>query len=191
MNCRLIQNIKHSCEYNPGGISEIYLLDIRDFVSYRFRDDKLYDQCFVDSIKISAQDYIRLDVVDESNFTENQDNGIYTQTITTFVRSLDYQKTASLLLAGVNKYLIVFSSQGKMFSFGSDGGATLSYTQQTGQRGETAGYSITITKKSIYPLFEAAPDKTVIESLLSTEDKVNLVTTEDGYCIPILELWKK
>lgn len=191
MSCRLIQNIKHSCGYNPGGISEIYLLDIRDFVSYEFKDDKLYDQCFVDSIKISASDYVRLDVVDEANFTESQDSGIYTQTISTFVRSLDSQKTAGLLLADSNKYLVVFRSQGKMFSFGSDGGASLSFTQQTGQRGETGGYSISITKKSIYPLFEAAPDKTVIESLLSTQDKVNMIVTEDGYYIPILESWKK
>ncbi len=190
MSCRLIQNIKHSCEYNPGGISEIYLLDIRDFISYQFLNDKLYDTCYVDKIKISALDYIRLDVIDETNFTENHDNGIYSQTIETFVKSLDHQKTSSLLLARSNRYLIVFKSLNKMFTFGSDGGASLSFTQQTG-KGESSGYQIIISKQSIYPLFETTISGTFIESLLSTEDKSNLIITEDGYCVPILEQWKK
>lgn len=160
MGCKLIQNINHSCEYNAGGITEIYLLDIRDFISYRFKDDKLYNECLVDKINMIDVDYIKLDTVSESNFTETEDNGIYKQTLTTFVGTLDYSKTSNLLLAKTNTYLMVFgNSQGKLYSFGSDGGASISFAQQSGQLNETSGYAITITKSSIYPLFEVNADQ--------------------------------
>lgn len=154
MSCFLTKNIKHTCEYNAGGISSIYLLDIRDFVSYTFRGDKLYTDCFVENIKIVAE-YIEISSVDGCNFTETQDNGIYNQQLTTFVRSLNSEKLSNLLLASANKYLVAFkTTQGRAFSFGSDGGSSLTFTQQTGQLGEVSGYNITLSKDSIYPLFE-------------------------------------
>lgn len=161
MSCRLLKNIKHNCEYNAGGIINIFLVDIQDFIAYVFKDDKLYNQCFVESIKITAQNYILLDSVDESNFTETQDNGVFKQELSTFIGTLEGEKTSSLLLANSNKYVVIFqTSQGRAFSFGSDGGASISFSQITGQLGESSGYSITIDKNSIYPLFEIDIDNT-------------------------------
>lgn len=154
MSCFLTKNIKHTCEYNPGGITSIFLLDIRDFVSYTFKDDKLYNECFVENIKAVAG-YIEISTVNESNFTETQDSDIYKQELSTYVRSLDAEKLSNLLIAKANRYLVAFTTlQGKAFVFGSDGGVSLSFTQQTGQLGESSGYKITIYKQSIYPLFE-------------------------------------
>ena len=184
MGCKLIQNINHSCRYNAGGITDIYLLDIRDFISYRFKDDKLYDECLVDRINIKDVDYIKLDTVSESNFIETEDSGIYKQTLTTFVGTLDYSKTSNLLLTKRNRYLLIFgNSQGKLYSFGSDGGASISFSQQSGQLTEASGYAITITKNSMYPLFEvdaARFNKTFVlgthlKVLIPTEDKKNAI----------------
>lgn len=161
MSCRLIQNIKHNCQYNAGGIKNIYLLDIRDFISYKFSDDRLYNECLVEEINISAPNYLELDIIDTSNFSESKDNDIYRQSLTTFIRSLNAEKTASLLLASSNKYLIIFrTTEGKTFCFGSDGGASISFTQLSGQLGESSGYSVSIEKSSIYPLFEIDIDNT-------------------------------
>lgn len=161
MSCRLIQNIKHNCEYNAGGIKNIYLLDIRDFISYKFSDDRLYNECMVEEINISAPNYLELDIIDTSNFSESPDNDIYRQSLTTFVRSLSSEKTANLLLVTSNKYLIIFrTNEGKTFCFGSDGGASVIFSQLTGQMGESSGYSVTIDKNSIYPLFEIDLDNT-------------------------------
>lgn len=158
MSCFLVRNIKHTCEYNAGGIASIFLLDIRDFVSYTFREDKLYTECYVENIKAVA-DYIEISSVDESNFTETQDSDIYKQELSTYVKSLDADKLSDLLRAKSNKYLAVFRTlQGRAFTFGSDGGVSLSFTQQTGQIGEASGYSIKLTKQSIYPLFEVNID---------------------------------
>lgn len=153
MTCFLTKNIKHSCEYDSGGIASIYLLDIRDFISYKFRDDNLFNECYVEEINVGDR-YIQLDVVDESNFIESEENGIYKQELSTFIRSLEAGKLRNLLITKSNKYLVVFVTQGKAYSFGSDGGASLSFTQQTGQLGESSGYQIKISKQSVYPLFE-------------------------------------
>lgn len=159
MNSRLIQNIKHGCEYDAGGINSLYLLDIRDFVSYVFMDDELFDRCFAEKIR-AVSEYTEVSTVDESNFKETYENGIYRQQLTTYVRSLEAEKLSSLLQAASNRYLVTFRTpQGRAFSFASDGGATLSFTQQTGQMGETSGYNITLTKNSIYPLFEVSVDE--------------------------------
>lgn len=161
MACKIIQNINHSCEYNPGGIKDIYLLDIRNFISYAFKDDKLFDQCFVEAIKIAVPGYIHLDTVEESNFNETKSDGIYTQQLSTFVRTLSHAKTSELLSADSCKYLVIYRDfNGRTFTFGSDDGASLTFTQQSGQSGEAAGYTITIDKKSIYPLFEIDIDGT-------------------------------
>lgn len=165
MACRLIHNIKHKCTYNPGGLSEIYLLDIRDFISYKFSDDSLFNVCYADNIiKYEDSRFIVLSEVSESNYTESGNAGLYTQQLTTFVGTIEAEKTSDLLLASVNKYLIVFRNlQGKYYTFGQDGGASVSFTQITGQVGETAGYQVTITKDSVYPLFELNPDALISE----------------------------
>lgn len=138
-----------------GGIAEILLLDIRDFLKYRFKDDANYNVCFVESIQTANDKFIHIETTSESRFSETNESGIYKQSLNTFIRSLDAEKTASLLLANTNKYIVVFRGfQGKTFCFGSDGGASVSFTQQTGKNGEIEGYSIEITKQSIYPLFE-------------------------------------
>lgn len=161
MTSRLLQNIKHGKWYDAGGVAGIYLLDVRDFVSYRFKDDKLYDRCLVEKINIAVQDYITLDTVGESNFSENYENGVYKQQLATFVRSLSHNTTSDLLLAASNRYVVIIhTSQGKTYTFGSDGGASVRFTQQTGQMGEVSGYAVTIEKNSVYPLFEIDIDNT-------------------------------
>lgn len=187
MSCKLIQNIKHTCGYNSGGISEIYLLDIGDFIAYYFKDDSLYNSCFVDRIlKDDDIPYTVLSEVSESNFTETNDSGLYKQQLTTFVGTLQSVKTSQLLLAATNRYLVAFRNmQGNVYAFGSDGGATLTFTQASGQVGETAGYAITLAKDSIYPLFEvdaAKFDKTLV---LGTEDKRIVLTENRKYAILI------
>lgn len=154
MGCKLTQNIKHNCEYNPGGISEVYLLDIKDFEGYFFKDDGLYDSCHVERIMRKGE-FIQLDVVNESGFTEKQEGGIFKQELQTFVRSMQSRKTAQLLLATSNRYLVLYKLyDDRWFTFGQDGGASVSFTQQSGQVGEASGYQLTISKSSIYPQFE-------------------------------------
>lgn len=158
MSCNLIKKITHKCEYNAGGISNIFLLDIDHFKSYRFKGDKLYSECFVEAVDASA-DYVELDVVNECAFSESQSNGIYKQELATFIRSLEGEKLSQLLLAGANRYLVCFKTlQGRAFTFGSDGGASLSFGQKVGAVGEVEGYAITLSKNSIYPLFEMQLD---------------------------------
>lgn len=179
MSCSLIQNIKHTCEYNSGGISNIYLLDIRDFLYYVFQEDLNYDNCFVERIIKKDVPYIQLSNVNESNFTESNETGLYTQQLTTFVRTIKAPKTSSLVLSSTNKYLVVFeNSQGYIYSFGSDGGASVSFTQVSGQLGEASGYNITITKDSIYPLFEVDKAQFNKTPVLGTENN-RIVITED------------
>lgn len=80
--------------------------------------------------------------------------------------------------------------ENKYFCFGSDGGATVSFSQISGEIGGSSGYNLTINKSSVYPLFQINFNNRIIESLLTTENN-QLITTEDNYFIPILELWKK
>lgn len=179
MGCRLTQNIKHSCEYNPGGISNIFLLDIRDFVAFKFLGDKLFDQCYAQEIlKQEDSEFIQLGAVNESQFTESSQNGIYNQELKTFVRSLSAQNTSRLLLASTNRYLVIFKTYGgSLYSFGMDEGAKLSFTQISGQLGAASGYEITLSYSSLYPLIQL-DDKILMLRLLATEDN-KLVLTED------------
>lgn len=187
MTCRLIQNIKHTCDYNPGGITEIYLLDIRDFITYYFTNDSLYDSCDIDRVIMPLDvDYIQLDVVSESNFTESNDNGLFKQQLTTFVGTLGHKKTSDALLASINKYVVFFrTTQGKVYSFGSDGGASFSFTQATGQTGGTSGYNITLSKNSTYPLFEVDAYKFNKTLVLGTENHIVVSTEDERYAILI------
>lgn len=186
MACRLVQNIKHSLGYDAGGIKEILLLDINDFVSYQFAEDKLYDRCYVESIKVAAKNYIHFDTVSQNNFVESFDNGVYTQKLTMYIRSLDHTKTSNLLKAKSNKYVVAFRTmQNKCFVFGSDGGASVNFNQQSGQLSEGSGYSIVIEKLSVFPLFEINIEHTYnIYKILATES-LEAITTEDSKTISI------
>jgi hypothetical protein len=162
-------------------------LDIRDFIAYYFKSDSLYDSCFVDRIlKDDDIPYILISEVSETNFTETNDSGLYRQQLTTFVGTLESVKTAGLLLASAGRYLVAFRNmQGNVYVFGSDGGAALSFTQVSGQLGETAGYTITLTKDSIYPLFEVDAEKFDKTQVLGTEDKRIVLTENRKYAILI------
>ncbi len=191
MNKNIITGIEKHTGYNTGGISNIFLLDIRSFIAYRFTDDMLFDECFVESVRISDYNYMEVETIESSKFQESMDNGIYKQQLTTFVRKLGATKTSNLLKTNATKYLVMFKTyENKYFCFGSDGGATVSFSQISGEIGGSSGYNLTITKSSVYPLFQINFNNRIIESLLTTENN-QLITTEDNYFIPILELWKK
>lgn len=191
MNKNIITGIEKHTGYNTGGISNIFLLDIRSFIAYRFTDDMLFDECFVESVRISDYNYMEVETIKSSKFQESMDNGIYKQQLTTFVRKLGAAKTSNLLKTNTTKYLVMFKTyENKYFCFGSDGGATVSFSQISGEIGGSSGYNLTINKSSVYPLFQINFNNRIIESLLTTENN-QLITTEDNYFIPILELWKK
>lgn len=185
MSSRLLNNIIHTGNYNNGGITEVHILDIRDFVSYRFQDDSLFDNCYVEKITASSL-FSELGSVDESYFTESQNNGIYKQELTTFVRTVEANKTAGLLTASFSNYLVAFrNTQGKMYCFGSDGGASLSYVQQSGKVGEVTGYQVTLSKESIYPLFELNPDGYNSIEVLATEYGIPIITEDQESTIKV------
>lgn len=191
MNKNIITGIEKHTGYNTGGISNIFLLDIRSFIAYRFTDDMLFDECFVESVRISDYNYMEVETIESSKFQESMDNGIYKQQLTTFVLKLGAAKTSNLLKTNTTKYLVMFKTyENKYFCFGSDGGATVSFSQISGEIGGSSGYNLTINKSSVYPLFQINFNNRIIESLLTTENN-QLITTEDNYFIPILELWKK
>lgn len=191
MNKNIITGIEKHTGYNTGGISNIFLLNIRSFIAYRFTDDMLFDECFVESVRISDYNYMEVETIESSKFQESIDNGIYKQQLTTFVRKLGATKTSNLLKTNATKYLVMFKTyENKYFCFGSDGGATVSFSQISGEIGGSSGYNLTINKSSVYPLFQINFNNRIIESLLTTENN-QLITTEDNYFIPILELWKK
>ncbi len=176
MTCRLLQNIKHSCEYNGGGITDVYLLDIRDFECYRFAEDVLFSNCYVNLIHAS-EPFWEIGAVSESSFSETQENGLYKQQLTTFIHTIEGEKSSNLLLASANKYVVAYrNSQGRMYSFGSDGGASLSFTQVSGAMGETAGYQVILSKNSVYPLFEIDASKFSGALVLGTEAEEVIVT---------------
>lgn len=184
MGCKLTQNIKHNCEYNPGGIIDVFLLDVNDFYHYQFENDGLYNSCYVEDIIKQGVAFIKLDVVSASAFTERQEGGVYKQELQTFVRSLNSAKTSQLLLTKANKYIVAYRTHDdKAFSFGMDGGASLVFTQQSGQVGDASGYQIIISKSSIYPQFEIDGD-ILKENLLSSEG-YQLMVTEDGFYVEI------
>lgn len=189
MTCKLLKDIKHRCEYNAGGIAEIVVLDINDFVSYTFTDDRLYDSCLVEEINTKSDSVlVSLDVVSESSFTEQEANSIYTQTLSTFVRSLGHENLERLLRAKGSRLLVMFRThQDVWFTFGSDCGAALTFEQISGQLGESSGYKITIKANSIYPLFEANVDFSVPLTVpaLGTEDNRVVMSEDESFAFQI------
>lgn len=168
----------------PGGIIDVFLLDVNDLYHYQFENDGLYNSCYVEDIIKQGVAFIKLDVVSASAFTERQEGGVYKQELQTFVRSLNSTKTSQLLLTKANKYIVAYRTHdGRAFSFGMDGGASLAFTQQSGQVGDASGYQITISKSSIYPQFEIDGD-ILKENLLSSEG-YQLMVTEDGFYVEI------
>ena len=184
MTTKLLNNILHTPDYNTGGVSRIYLLDVDDFVSYQFEGNQLYDKVLVEKMKVRSSDYITLDIVDETEFSENYANGIYKQELKTFVRTIDHSKTASLLAMQNRNYVVFFGSNDGLYTFGSDGGASVSFNQQTGQMRGVAGYNLTIHKDSIYPLFEVDEARLNRIDVLGAES-LEAIVTEIGKLIQV------
>ncbi|GAB6011730.1 hypothetical protein [Viscerimonas tarda] len=154
MNYTLANNIKSAAGYNVGGITHIWLLDISNFSAYKFANSNSSEQGIVESI-VASSPFMELETVNESAFTEDYSDNVFRQKLNSFVYPLKANSLNKLLIAGNNKYLVAFRTpQGRFFAFGSDGGASISFTQQTGQMGEASGYAVSIVKNSIYPLFE-------------------------------------
>jgi hypothetical protein len=157
MDYKLISDIKPAPGYRVGGISHIWLLDIADFVSYKFEENNPDLRRMITAI-VASSPFIELATMSGSSFTEDCADNVFRQKLSASVEPLSVEISSKLLVASRNKYLILFCSrQGQFFTFGSDGGASLSFTQQTGSENEASGgYTVTIIKNSIYPLFEAA-----------------------------------
>lgn len=154
MKCKLLQDIRSACEYNAGGLTHIYLLEIGYFQSYRFRNDGLYDESYVEKLFRTAP-WVKLTVENESKFTETLTKGIYKQEAETFVRPIDAQLISWLQRVRERKFLVVFRTRlGRYFTFGSDGGVNLNFSGQTGQVGDVNGVNLKISKESKYPHFE-------------------------------------
>ncbi|MDR1809201.1 MAG: hypothetical protein LBR34_02195 [Prevotella sp.] len=152
MNYELTTDIKSATGYVEGGISHIWLLDIKGFTAYRFADGNNF---FVTGI-VASTPFIELEASVEACFTEDCSENVFRQKLATFIYSLSAERIENLLAAGNGKYLVLFRTrQGHFFTFGADGGASLSFSQQTGRTGEASGYGISIVKNSIYPLFES------------------------------------
>lgn len=165
-------NILELCDYSIGGVSSAYLLDIRDFGGYKFANDGLYDSQMVDSIDIKDE-YIAISTNDQSSFTESYSQEIYTQDLSLFVQGFNSDILRSLIKIRRNKYLATFkTNDGKAFTFGSDGGCSVSFTQTTGKTKESSGYTITVSKKSIYPLFGVSLDQYNKNLLWLFEDSI-------------------
>jgi hypothetical protein len=155
MDYKLTSDMKPASGYNVGGVSRIWLSDIEDFASYQFEENDSGCRRMVTSVSASSP-FIELGIMAEANFTEDCVDNIFRQKLSAFIEPLSAEMSAKLLIATGNKYLVLFRSpQGKFFTFGSDGGASLSFTQQTGAGNESSGYAVTIVKNSIYPLFES------------------------------------
>jgi len=161
-----IRNIKSLPEYNVGGISKIWILNIDDFITYRFSNDKLYNQGLVEKV-VATSPFLELDPVSESNFSETWTNNMYRQELNTFAGILKSSTLTNLLYAKTSKYLVAFRTiHGRNFIFGADGGASLSFSQQTGKTGEVSGYNIGIAKNSVYPLFELSDLNTGLYNII-------------------------
>jgi hypothetical protein len=155
MDYKLTSDIKSASGYNAGGVSRIWLLDIEDFASYQFEENNSGCLRMVTSV-VASSPFIELGIMADANFTEDRVDNVFRQKLSAFVEPLSAENSAKLLIATGNKYLVLFRSpQGKFFTFGSDGGASLSFAQQTGVGNESSGYAVTIVKNSIYPLFES------------------------------------
>ncbi|PXV69243.1 hypothetical protein CLV62_101512 [Dysgonomonas alginatilytica] len=178
MAYKLTRGIDNLTEYNLGGISHIWLLNIDDFIAYQFRDDSLYNSGYVDAVYKSAP-FFDLGCVDETNLKETFGNGVYKQELSTFVHTLNEDTLNWVQHAMHGKYLIIFRTiSDRYFTFGSDGGAKLSYSGQTGQTGEINGVTIKLEKNSIYPIFEVHSN--AVSTSLLVSQFLSCITTEES-----------
>lgn len=156
MKSRLLKDIKTAYEYNAGGLTNIFLLNIDYFQGYEFRGDNLYDESYVERI-FKVAPFVEIAIENESKFSETINNGVYKQELETYVRAIDGELIQWMLRARMNKYLVIFRTRfGRYFVFGSDGGANLSHSGQTGQVADVNGMSLKLEKSSVYPHFEVA-----------------------------------
>lgn len=158
MNCKLNKDLTGDCKYSISGIHSLWVLNIDDFQVYEFRNDKLYSEIYIDNIYIKGKWY-ELQTIDDSKFTEKFANGGYTQELTTYISKFDSEIQAEILKTNKRKFLVLFrTNEGRYFVYGSDGGVPLIYTAETGAKGSSIGYSVTLSKSSQFPLFEVNPD---------------------------------
>lgn len=158
MNCKLNKDLTGDCKYSISGIHSLWVLNIDDFQVYEFQNDKLYSEIYVDNIYIKGRWY-ELQTTDDSKFTEKFANGGYTQELTTYISKFDSEIQAEILKTNKRKFLVLFrTNEGRYFVYGSDGGIPLTYTAETGAKGASIGYSVTLSKFSQFPLFEVNPD---------------------------------
>lgn len=158
MNCKLNKDLTGDCKYSISGIHSLWVLNIDDFQVYEFRNDKLYSEIYVDNIFIKGKWY-ELQTIDDSKFTEKFVNGGYTQELTTYISKFDSEIQAEILKTNKRKFLVLFrTNEGRYFVYGSDGGVPFIYTAETGAKGASIGYSVTLSKSSQFPLFEVNPD---------------------------------
>ena len=163
MNCKNERDLITGCNYSIGGIHSIWILDIDYFDGYKFKDDSLYDEMYVDDIYVKG-DWYELQAVDEANFTEKISNGSYQQQLSTFIGLYEADIQREMLKSTNTKFLVVFRTYTrKYFVFGSDGGVTLTYENQSGAKTEAIGYSVTLNINSSYPLFELNPNYFISE----------------------------
>lgn len=158
MDCKLNKDLTGDCKYSISGIHSLWILNIDDFQVYEFRGDKLFSEAYVENIYIKGRWY-ELQTIDDSKFTEKFANGGYTQELTTYISKFDSEIQAEILKTNKRKFLVLFrTNEGRYFVYGSDGGVTLAYTAETGTKGSSIGYSVTLSKSSQFPLFEVNPD---------------------------------
>lgn len=175
MAYKLTQGIDSLTEYNLGGISHIWLLNIDDFITYKFKDDGLHNSSYVDAI-YKENPFLELGTIEETNLKESVGNGIYKQELNTFIRLLSNEVLNWLSYAVYGRFVVVIRTMhDRHFVFGSDGGAKISYSGQTGQTGELNGVTIKLEKSSIYPMFEVNPD-TLKTRVLGSESLLYMAT---------------
>lgn len=158
MSCKM-QNMLPPCGYSVDGIEAIRLLDFENFAGFKFAGDGLYSNCYVEGIlQQNGGSYIDVATRDTvTKYTSNLQKGVYTHTIETFIGDISAELTASLHLATKRQYIVLFRSKsGRYFVFGYEAGATVSYSSQAA---DGFGSLVTISAKSIYPLFEKAPER--------------------------------
>lgn len=146
--------LTNKCDYSLSGISNIYILPISDFDGYVYRDKENYmNSCYVTDILRYVQ-FIEVAAPIEVAKYKGVDG--YTHTVESFVSEFSAEKNSYLHSALTERFVILFRlNTDKFYTFGADGGATIGAEKQT-QDG--AGYKLTFTAKSKYPLFEVDND---------------------------------
>ena len=158
-----------------------------DFGGYQFDGDGLYDRCLVLRVGKKEQ-LIALDSVSESSFNETNADGVYKQELTSYLRGMEAATTAQLLHVAAGRFVVFFETHhNRAYTFGSDGGAKLTFGQQNGQLGNASGYSVAISKSSVYPLFEVDWEhyQEMLRTLVLATEDGHHVLTEDGYVLQI------